>query len=80
VSVLQTDPQLLLTQMFVYITVRSLQCMEVCSSSHVGHFQASILHKINYSCMSKATGCFFPPGDVYVRHPGCVLLVIKRKV
>jgi hypothetical protein len=32
--------------------------MEMYFNPHVGHFQAIILRKINYSCMIKATGCF----------------------
>jgi len=39
--VLQSNAQLLLTQMFVSVTVRSLEHMELCSNKHVGHLQAS---------------------------------------
>jgi len=39
--VLQRDTQLQLTQMFVSVTVRSLEHMELCFSPHVGHLEAS---------------------------------------
>ena len=72
-SVLQSDTRLLLTQMCVTITVRFLEHMEMCFNQYLRHLQASILRKIKYSCMSKATGCFMFMLIFFVRNPRCVL-------
>ena len=71
-SVLQTDTQLLLTQLFVNIVIRYVQCKEMCFNPHVGHLQASILYKINYFACEKLQ---VYSGDFYVRHPSCVLFI-----
>jgi len=35
---------------FINITIRSLDYMATCINPHLGQFEASIWHKINYSC------------------------------